>query len=163
MAPPNGRIKINLDAGILPGGGAGLGAVARDSEGKFLFAAAKKAPGIYDPEDAEAMAVELGVQMAAQLNLMNPLLEMDCLNLVTDITQAERIRTEKGVICRNIRRLIGQMGEVSWQYAPREANVAAHIMAHVETIWNERSVWVDRPPIILLDQLNLDNVILPAD
>ncbi|CAL1373700.1 unnamed protein product [Linum trigynum] len=61
MAPPNGRIKINSDAGILPGEGAGLGAVARDLEGKFLFAAAKKVPDIYDPEDAEAMAVELGV------------------------------------------------------------------------------------------------------
>ncbi|CAL1377819.1 unnamed protein product [Linum trigynum] len=36
------RVKINTDAGLLEGGGAGLGAIARDADGKCIFAAAKK-------------------------------------------------------------------------------------------------------------------------
>ncbi|CAL1378187.1 unnamed protein product [Linum trigynum] len=137
-ALPFGRIKINSDVGILPGGGARLGVMVRDSTGRFLFAVAKQfITCIWDPEDAEALAVELGVHKVVQLHLMNPSLETDCLNLVVDITQAERSRIEKEIVWRNIRRLLEQLGETSWQQAPREANVAAHTMAHVKTIWNE--------------------------
>ncbi|CAI0412829.1 unnamed protein product, partial [Linum tenue] len=76
---------------------------------------------------------------------------------------ADDIHTEIGVVCRNIRRLLRETGNGTWQYVPREGNMAAHIMAHTETRWNEREVWLDRPPMILVDQLILDNVAVTSD
>ncbi|CAI0460771.1 unnamed protein product [Linum tenue] len=54
--------------------------------------------------------------------------------------------------------LLDEMGQVSWQYSPREGNKAAHIMSHSETRWKESVIWFDIPPIFLVDQIVLDNV-----
>ncbi|CAL1382138.1 unnamed protein product [Linum trigynum] len=87
----------------------------------------------------------------------------DCLSLTHKLAVAENIHTEIGVIFRNILRLLQDVGNGVWQYAPREGNMAAHIMAHTETRWNEREVWIDRPPMILVDQIMLDNVTADSD
>ncbi|CAI0384948.1 unnamed protein product [Linum tenue] len=50
------------------------------------------------------------------------------------------------------------MGSGSWIFTPREGNMAAHIMAHSATDWNDQIVWLDSPPTFLVDQLELDNV-----
>ncbi|CAI0467202.1 unnamed protein product [Linum tenue] len=52
------------------------------------------------------------------------------------------------------------MGSGSWMFTPREGNMAAHIMAHSTTSWNDQIVWLDNPPTFLVDQLELDNVVL---
>ncbi|CAI0391186.1 unnamed protein product [Linum tenue] len=54
--------------------------------------------------------------------------------------------------------LMGRMGETSWRHVIRNGNAAAHIMAHSNTRVDARSVWLDMPPVFLIDQLALDNV-----
>ncbi|CAI0561002.1 unnamed protein product [Linum tenue] len=94
---------------------------------------------------AEALAAELGLQLVHQSYLTNLVLETDCLTLTHKLAMADDIHAEIGVVCRNIRKLLRETGNGTWQYVPREGNMAAHIMAHTETRWNEREVWLDRP------------------
>ncbi|CAI0417654.1 unnamed protein product [Linum tenue] len=89
---------------------------------------------------------------------MNLVLEIGCLSLTHKLAAADSIHTELGIICRNITRLLRETGNGAWQYAPREGNMAAHLMAHVKTRWTEREVWYDRPPLIIVDQIELDDV-----
>ncbi|CAI0436937.1 unnamed protein product [Linum tenue] len=108
---------------------------------------------------AEALAAEFGVQLANQLGFQSLLLEVDCLPLVEKLRHPDSIHTELGVISRRIINLLQETssGRVDIMHARREANNAAHIMAHSETRWDSREVWIDRPPIFLVDQLILDD------
>ncbi|CAI0445712.1 unnamed protein product [Linum tenue] len=54
-------------------------------------------------------------------------------------------------------------GNGSWQHCPRSGNVAAHMLAHSKMRWNEREVWIDRPPVFIIDQLQLDCVTASSD
>ncbi|CAI0449047.1 unnamed protein product [Linum tenue] len=85
---------------------------------------------------------------------------MDCLPLVERIRGGEEDYTETGIICRRIVELLQASGssKASIEHVRRTANNAAHIMAHSETHWECREVWIDRPPIFLVDQLLLDDV-----
>ncbi|CAI0422062.1 unnamed protein product [Linum tenue] len=160
--PIEGRIKVNTDAGSFTDGG-GLGVVIRDHAGRFLLAAAKKIRGVPNPELNEALAAELGLQLVIQHRLGVPILELDCLTVVKSIREAETIHTELGTICQSIRRLLDSIPGGSIEHVSRKANEAAHIMAHSETRWNMAEVWFDRPPIFLVDQLRLDDVVMPIN
>ncbi|CAI0428531.1 unnamed protein product [Linum tenue] len=156
--PGQGFVKVNTDAGVFVDGGIGLGVVVRGEEGNFILAAAKKIAGRWEPEMAEALAAEFGVQVAVEARLQNLILETDCQTLTAKLAMAENIHTEIGIVCRNILKMLRETGHSSWRYWSREGNKAAHIMSHSETRWNESMVWLDRPPIFLVDQILLDNV-----
>ncbi|CAI0386761.1 unnamed protein product [Linum tenue] len=55
------------------------------------------------------------------------------------------------------------MGENTWRHARRQANMAAHIMAHSDISWNSPVLWVDSPTHFLVNQLILDNVTISSD
>ncbi|CAL1411892.1 unnamed protein product [Linum trigynum] len=65
---------------------------------------------------------------------------------------------EIGRICTSIRQKLAAGHNRSIQHVKRTANSAAHLMTECETHWNSPVVWVDRPPMILIDQLRLDDV-----
>ncbi|CAI0402249.1 unnamed protein product [Linum tenue] len=103
-----------------------------------------------EPEMGEVLATEFGMQLVRQHQLGRPLLELDSLTVIKYIREAGNIHTELGIICRNIQRLL-------------ETNKAAHIMEHSNTRWGEAEVWFDRPLILLIDQLSIDNVTASSD
>ncbi|CAL1352428.1 unnamed protein product [Linum trigynum] len=154
-----GFVSITTDAAILEGGGAGLGVVARDSKGDFILAAVKRVRGIWEAEQVEALAMELGIQTATLIQAPRLVLESDCQTLVLRLQNSMEDVTDMGIICGSIQRGIRNMGEVRVTHIGREANVAAHLMAQVNARWDERQVWFDTPPLMLLNQLLLDNVI----
>ena len=57
--PPEGIIKINVDAHFGAGTSGGLGAVARDHFGRILWVADKKTPMDWNVELAEVAAVRV--------------------------------------------------------------------------------------------------------
>ncbi|CAI0465151.1 unnamed protein product [Linum tenue] len=109
---------------------------------------------------AEALAAEFGVQIANQLDTPRVVLEVDSLCLVRHMQEEGEPISEMGIICRNIKKLLRRPGsaEGAISHIRREANQAAHIMAHSKTNWEMREVWLDRAPVFLLDQLRLDDV-----
>ncbi|CAI0419073.1 unnamed protein product [Linum tenue] len=144
-------------------GGCGLGVVARDSNEIFLLAAVKRIKGEHDPQIGEALAAEFGLQFARQHQLRVAVLETDCLSVVNCVRNAANDQTEFGVVCWSIHRLLEETGDGECKHVSRTANEAAHIMAHLDTNWNVSEVWFDRPPICLLNQLELDSVMVDHD
>ncbi|CAI0547420.1 unnamed protein product [Linum tenue] len=67
------------------------------------------------------------------------------------------------MVCRNVRRLLQEMGGGSWRHIRRTANEAAHVMAQHWNSSNGTNVWVDSPPGFLVNQLHCDNVTPNAD
>ncbi|CAI0546106.1 unnamed protein product [Linum tenue] len=145
---------------MLAGGGVGLGAVIRDSSGRFIAVAVKKVRGNHCVDLAEALAPEFGIQLANRLGCVRISLEVDSLNLVRHLQKEDEAISELGVICRSILQKLKQPGGSGGiiSHVRRETNNAAHIMAHSESRWDMREVWLDRAPIFLLDQLRLDDV-----
>ncbi|CAL1360124.1 unnamed protein product [Linum trigynum] len=152
-----------IDGGILPGGGAGLGVVFRDDGGNFLLAAGKKIKGSLEVEIAEALAAEMGAQLAHQFSFMDIEMDVDCLIVVHRLQNPNATKDEVTVVCRNTCRQLEMMRVKAIRHISRDANKGAHLMAHVETRWNEPVIWVERPPVYLVDQLQLDNVTAVTD
>ncbi|CAL1394077.1 unnamed protein product [Linum trigynum] len=111
---------------------------------------------------AETLAAEFGVQITNQLDVTRVALEVDSLCLVRHMQEEGEVSSEMGIICRNIKKLMRRPGiaEGTISHVRREANQAAHIMAHSKTNWETREVWLDRAPVYLLDQLRLDDVVI---
>ncbi|CAI0465203.1 unnamed protein product [Linum tenue] len=80
----------------------------------------------------------MGLQLASNMQMSNLILESDCLSLIQKLNSQIRIETEVGVVIRNIKRMMMYLGADSYKYIKREANGAAHMMAHSMTIWDER-------------------------
>ncbi|KAL9239464.1 hypothetical protein vseg_013783 [Gypsophila vaccaria] len=57
VKPPHGVLKINVDASVREGVGAGIGVVARDSDGGVRWCVVERVREQLDPTEAEARAV----------------------------------------------------------------------------------------------------------
>ncbi|CAN1222090.1 Putative ribonuclease H protein At1g65750, partial [Linum grandiflorum] len=156
--PPTSVVKINTDAGIHDTQGMGAGVVIRDDAGSFCLAAVVKYRGIWRPELAEAAAIEFGIKLALEHNFHKVIVESDSLVVIQGLQEVNDDVTELGNYYKSIRRLMSGFDHGSWRFCRREANMAAHIMAHSNAHWNHKLVCEGRPPIFLIDQLQLDNI-----
>ncbi|CAL1406017.1 unnamed protein product [Linum trigynum] len=130
--PTMGRVSVCTNADILPSGDTRLVVVVGDAEGIFMYAAAKNIPGTWTSEGAEALALEMGVQVAYLFQLQNVMMETDCLSVITRLQSPNLAQDEIGVVCHSIERYMSLMGNSSWRHICREANNVAHIMAHAK-------------------------------
>ncbi|CAL1359509.1 unnamed protein product [Linum trigynum] len=119
----------------------------------------KKVVGCFDVEMGEALAAEFGLQMALQFQVMNTILESDCLTLINWLQQANR----GGYGGKKYSAHAGGNGNGTWNHVRRTANEAAHLMSRSATRDLEAIVWLDRPPVFLIDQLQHDNVTASTD
>ncbi|CAI0389358.1 unnamed protein product [Linum tenue] len=101
--------------------------------------------------------------MAVHGHFQKVVLESDCQVVIHKLQAAHEIQDEVGVICRNVKRLLQGTGECRWHHICREANEAAHVMAHAMSSWNETMIWFDSPPGFLFNQLQLDDVTALTD
>ncbi|CAL1397064.1 unnamed protein product [Linum trigynum] len=128
--PCQGSISVATEASVIASGGASLGLVLRDDAGRFLAAAAKKFHEEWSVDQAEALAAEMGVQLARQLNYDSIILESNSQNIIRILQNPHTLQTELCVLCRNVRRMLDELMNNSWRFIFRETNNAAHIMAH---------------------------------
>uniref|UniRef100_A0A803LLQ7 RNase H type-1 domain-containing protein n=1 Tax=Chenopodium quinoa TaxID=63459 RepID=A0A803LLQ7_CHEQI len=83
--PRTGRVRVNTDAAILRGVGAGLGAAIRGAEGELIVVAVCRVKHEGLVAMAEAVAPGIGVLLACQLGFENIELECDALEVVKAI------------------------------------------------------------------------------
>uniref|UniRef100_A0A803MZ92 Reverse transcriptase zinc-binding domain-containing protein n=1 Tax=Chenopodium quinoa TaxID=63459 RepID=A0A803MZ92_CHEQI len=83
--PAAGRIKVNIDAGLLCDLGIVVGVVARTDEGSVLWCANIKLADRLEPKLAEAKAILMGMKLAAQVEFEN-----DCENVVNAIRRKDK-------------------------------------------------------------------------
>lgn len=64
VTPPNGIVKLNLDASIGEDGWIGFGVLARDSSGMIMLSAARSVKEYWPPEVVECKAVHMAIRFA---------------------------------------------------------------------------------------------------
>nr|CAB3500289.1 unnamed protein product [Digitaria exilis] len=78
--PPKGWSKVNVDGSFIPAtrGEAGVGIIARNSDGQVIFSAWKVLFRCLDAAEAEARACMEGIRFAAQWAPGKVIIESDC-------------------------------------------------------------------------------------
>ncbi|XP_074297442.1 uncharacterized protein LOC141628168 [Silene latifolia] len=79
---PEGKVKINVDAGVKEGEEVGTGAVCRDSQGALLWGLSVAREVEWESVFAEAVAVLDRLQEAASRGVREVVVESDCLQVI---------------------------------------------------------------------------------
>ncbi|CAL1374557.1 unnamed protein product [Linum trigynum] len=148
-SPPAGSFKINVDAAIFEGNGSGFGVVIRDANGECCLAGVKRTRRQWLPEFAEAAAISFGLEVAKRYNFLPGLVETDCLVVVQRIQNEDEDETEMAEVCKELRVQLLEAGGLNITFVGREANRAAHLMAHTLCNWEEEELWTSSPPVFL--------------
>ncbi|CAL1388227.1 unnamed protein product [Linum trigynum] len=149
-------VKINVDAACFEGRGTGWGVVVRDEEGRCLLAGVKRSRIHWEPDLAEAKAIEYGLELARRFSWLEVEMESDCLGVIHTIRREEEGRTELGCLCATLRAQAQDLVKVIRNFTGRGKNQVAHAMAQVEGNWGEKDIWVDNPPIFIVPLLRED-------
>jgi hypothetical protein len=153
VKPKEDFVKLNVDAGFCADSGSGsTGAVLRDDRGFFLAASCCGMPFISDPSTAEARALRDGLLLAGQLGCNRIEVNSDCMDVIEVMNEggnslgpAAAIYEECSFLCRNFSQIV-------FYHCPREANMAAHVLAsHAKGPLS--IVWHDDPPDFLVNVL----------
>ncbi|CAN0856742.1 hypothetical protein LINGRAHAP2_LOCUS6575 [Linum grandiflorum] len=112
-------------------GDSDLGCIIRDWNGEVVYAAAKTETVKWNTDTAEGRAILFGLQKAIAMRLTPLIVESDCKKLIDMLKKKEVCRYEIGSICSDIVELGMQSDVCDWIFVAREANNAAHGLAHV--------------------------------
>ncbi|KAF2308717.1 hypothetical protein GH714_013873 [Hevea brasiliensis] len=126
--PPNGIVKINVDASILSSDSVGLGVVCRDSAGLVLACAFKRLHGSWQPYVHEAMTIVYGLQLALDLSFFSVIVESDCKHFIDRLSSFVRLRNGLSMILSDCLHLQVRLQSCSWSFAHRECNKPAHFL-----------------------------------
>ncbi|XP_074271735.1 uncharacterized protein LOC141595669 [Silene latifolia] len=145
-APPEGFVKINVDAGVKEGDGTGLGVVCRDERGRVQWGMSEVRDQVLDPHVAEALAVYEGLQEARRRGLQHIVVESDCLMVVEALRKKTKGRSDFSLIVDDVLALCHFFTSVSWSFTSRLNNSVAHILAHCQPRVVGRVCWSDVLP-----------------
>ncbi|KAL8479509.1 hypothetical protein ACS0TY_026418 [Phlomoides rotata] len=126
---PTGVWKINVDASVRKGVGALIAGVLRDSSGVVHWCFANRCAGIFEVNVAEALAVEKGMELARLHGIKNVVIETDSKLVVRALLQPKVDLSYFGKIVRNILDQRHLLGDVTFAWARRQANMVAHKLA----------------------------------
>lgn len=150
-------IKINVDgAWSKDTMAACTGCVIRDYRGHSLGGESRSCT-LPSPEEMEAMAVLMGLNLAAELGHQNIVVECDAKNVVDCITKKRTMASWKIFpILSAIWRKTQDFQYVHWNWVPRMANQAAHAAAKVSNARVGNFRWMSQPPSSLVSVLSRD-------
>ncbi|XP_048492547.1 uncharacterized protein LOC125493336 [Beta vulgaris subsp. vulgaris] len=159
VCPPAGAIKLNTDASLADEGWVGLGVVARDSEGKVCFAAARRVRAFWPPEVAECKAIYMATRLAKTHGYGDLIFESDSLVATKKLTKAAIFFSDLDVILGDIVSTCNAFSSVSFSHVRRDGNYVDHNLARVvsfgvEQCW-ERHCPSAVTPYVLMGTLSL--------
>jgi ribonuclease HI len=158
--PREEHVKLNVDAGYDMDSGTGSsGAIIRDNRGVFVAASCRAIPFAADAAMAEAYALRDGLILAGQIGCYKVEVNSDCSEVIevmqaggNSFGSAAAIYEECNFLCRSF-------AFVSFTHCPREANMAADMLA--SRVEGEMSiVWHEEPPDFLVSILANDVTIV---
>jgi ribonuclease HI len=128
MAPKEGWIKLNTDAGFVAGE-ASARIVARNAEGEVLLSAWRTLRHCSLADEAEAEACLEGLRLMTEWIKQSVCVESDCLNLVRAMEKKEASRSSWDGILLEIQAVSSLLQEYNVRHIRREANTVAHRLA----------------------------------
>ena len=145
--PPMGWLKCNMDAGVFNSQDSfSFGGVIRDSRGAFVATKCQCFPGLSSPREAEALAVHEALNWTKSLQISKIIIEINCLNVYSALISQSISPNGFGLIIEDCRALAQLIGEVSFSFIRRSANVAAHKVAMVGGSMSDLGEWRTVPP-----------------
>ncbi|KAL6275838.1 hypothetical protein ACE6H2_019439 [Prunus campanulata] len=159
-SPPTGNfVKINVDGAVnLLFGFRGLGVVIRDNMGDLMMVAYKGLHGMFSPKATELYAAILGLQIARQLGHFSVILEMDAKEIIMNLQSFEESWSVEGVLVDEVKGLFNHFTHISCQFAPRECNQVAHLLAKQVLLTQDFKVWLEDGPLWISDVLASDKL-----
>ncbi|BFG41397.1 hypothetical protein CerSpe_276710 [Prunus speciosa] len=85
--------------------------------------------GMFSPKATKLYATILGLQIASQLGHRYVILEMDAKEIIMNLQTYEQSRSVEGALVDEVRGLFSHFAHISCQFAHRERNQVAHILA----------------------------------
>jgi ribonuclease HI len=151
--PPEGVIKINVDAAFDVDQGAGsMAAIARDFKGTFILASSKQLHFVIDSFMAEAYALREGLSLAQHIGDKNSILQCDNSHVIETMKNGRFSATSSAAIFDDCNILVLGFRSFKFEHCNREAHELARFSFHdhVDQFWD------DGPPSFLLPKLMND-------
>ncbi|XP_074328478.1 uncharacterized protein LOC141666388 [Apium graveolens] len=156
VKPPEGWIKINIDASFCAGGSnVGIGCVARDSRGRFLRARCNVLHGTAQVREAEACSLKEALEWIRGWRTEKCIFESDA-KLLVDAFQRDRGRSNFDTIVETCSSSLKHFKEVSIVFASRSANSVAHVLAQAAYYMSGPTEWFSAAPDFISCNLELD-------
>ncbi|XP_074301330.1 uncharacterized protein LOC141632710 [Silene latifolia] len=156
MAPGEGWVKLNVDAGVQEGVGVGIGGVCRDSAGKVLWSMAARRLEVWEAHIAEAVAVLEGLEEAAKAGHDAVIVESDCSQVIDGLKSRKKGRSVFALVLDDILRLCTSFGSVVFSYVSRKNNEVAHALAHALPVVSGRTVWLEKLPEVVSRYISIE-------
>ena len=106
-----------------------MGAVSRDSNGKFMIACCKELHFVADPFMAEAYALREGICLAQYLGSHKFIIQSDNVQVIETMLEGGFSATSSSAIFDDCRILASGFREISFEHCNRKANEVAHELA----------------------------------
>ncbi|KAK8512169.1 hypothetical protein V6N12_031896 [Hibiscus sabdariffa] len=104
---------------------------------------------ILDPCITEAKACEQDVELAADLNFHNVVVEGDSLTVIKKLQAPVKDRSLICMLIQNIQRRFGDFFSLTFQHCQRNRNKVAHKIAQLGCSFSFSSIWIEEaPPVI---------------
>jgi ribonuclease HI len=155
------QVKVNVDGSFSADSLLGsVGAVLRDSNGKFIAGVAIYFPHMASAKLAEARAMKEGLILANQMGCSDIIAESDSIDIVEACSGDMRWFDEAAAVFADCVDLCTLIGRVKFKHCFREANSVAHELARHGLSTRSTCTWVDEPPSFLLPSILNDVTIM---
>ncbi|CAH9137685.1 unnamed protein product [Cuscuta epithymum] len=151
--PPQGRLKLNIDAAVRSNR-CGLGGLVRNDAGEFVAGFGKIWQGRLSPLESELLAIREALSWIKGKGWDSVDVESDSLGAIKEIIQSSSV-SSLGVIVGDIRLLFS---DISFSYIRRSANRAAHGLARTACSMSDCVFWDDFPPSCISHVLSMDSI-----
>ncbi|XP_021734057.1 uncharacterized protein LOC110700767 [Chenopodium quinoa] len=141
VRPPEGVIKVNIDAHYADCGNVGLGAVLRDTNGKLRVCAVKKTMAA-SPKMAEAMAARYGMHIARRFGYTRIMLECDASNVGNTVRSRSSGYAPIYLVYDDIVEDSSWYDSFSISHVKRACNTVAHMVARWDTYGNSEYIYM---------------------
>ncbi|CAL1384106.1 unnamed protein product [Linum trigynum] len=109
----------NVDATCFVDRGTRWGVVITDGGGKFMFDGVRRSRIQWNPEEAEAIAIDFGLDLAHKFALREIEMESDCQGVIQQLQWEEEREIEIGLVCAEIRAKARTLDCVKWSFTGR--------------------------------------------
>lgn len=142
--PKTGVIKINFDATFKSSDKCAItAALARNSSGDIIGAETYLFEDVVDAFMVEARACERALIFAGMMGLRHLIMEGNSLTVIKSVKKQENDKLIVRPIINHITLLETQFDNVTYRFAPRLANEAAHILAIEGRRFQRFGFWVE--------------------
>ena len=148
--PPISCFKCNVDAAVFVElKSVGIGVIVRDWHGHFVAAMCKKLHAPLGPLEVESKAVEIGMQFARQLGLLDIIMEGDSLLVSRALNQSSSPPALIDAVIMGISLASLEFQTVYFSHVKCNANSPAHLLAKYAKGIVNQCMWMENFPSFL--------------